>query len=110
MRSNKVVCLDEEVVSLESLVFSQQTGQGQKTGQRPLAVGDVVVRVDPRYYRPCGVETLLGDPTKSREVLGWEPKISFMEMVKEMVQYDFDEARRDALVTAEGFVVHERHE
>jgi GDPmannose 4,6-dehydratase len=74
------------------------------------APGTVIVRVDPRYYRPCEVETLLGDPTKSREQLGWVPKISFMEMVKEMVNSDLEEARRDALVQSSGFKVFERHE
>jgi len=72
--------------------------------------GTVIVRVDPRYYRPCEVETLLGDPTKSREQLGWVPKISFMDMVKEMVGSDLEEARRDALVQSSGFKVFERHE
>ena len=50
-----------------------------------LKAGDVVVRVDPRYFRPTEVETLLGDPTKAREKLGWVPKTSFQELVSEMV-------------------------
>ena len=74
------------------------------------AIGSVIVRVDPRYYRPCEVETLLGDPTKSREQLGWEPRISFSEMVTEMVQSDLAEAKRDALVQSKGFKVFERRE
>lgn len=72
--------------------------------------GSVIVRVDPRYYRPCEVETLLGDPTKSREQLGWEPRISFAEMVTEMVTSDLEEAKRDALVQSKGFKVFDRHE
>ena len=74
------------------------------------AIGSVIVRVDPRYYRPCEVETLLGDPTKSREQLGWEPRISFADMVTEMVLSDLEEAKRDALVQSSGFKVFERHE
>jgi len=72
--------------------------------------GSVIVRVDPRYYRPCEVETLLGDASKAREILGWEPKISFMDMVREMVSADLDEARRDALVRSSGFRTFDRHE
>ena len=72
--------------------------------------GSVIVRVDPRYYRPCEVETLLGDPTKSREQLSWEPRISFAEMVTEMVTSDLEEAKRDALVQSKGFKVFDRHE
>jgi GDPmannose 4,6-dehydratase len=64
-------------------------------------VGDIVVRVDPRYYRPTEVETLLGDPSKAREVLGWEPKISFETMVSEMVRTDLQLAHEDALVRAD---------
>ena len=63
-----------------------------------LVVGDVVVKVDPGYYRPAEVETLLGDASKAREVLGWEPKISFEQMVEEMVENDLRLAREEALV------------
>ena len=74
------------------------------------AIGSVIVRVDPRYYRPCEVETLLGDPTKSRQQLGWDPRISFTAMVTEMVRSDLEEAKRDALVQSSGFMVLERRE
>ncbi len=70
-----------------------------------LKPGDVIVRVDPRYYRPTEVETLLGDATKARENLGWSPRISFEDMVREMVRADLNEARRDALCVREGFKV-----
>jgi GDPmannose 4,6-dehydratase len=60
--------------------------------------GDVVVQIDPRYYRPAEVETLLGDPTLARETLGWVPKISFDEMVDEMVSTDLRIAREEALI------------
>ncbi len=72
--------------------------------------GDVIVRVDPRYFRPTEVETLLGDPTKAKEKLGWVPKISFTELVSEMVRYDVEEARRDALCRKEGFRINAYHE
>ena len=74
------------------------------------AVGDVVVRVDPRYYRPTEVETLLGDPTKARVKLGWTPKISLPELVKEMVESDYTSAKRDSLVKSAGFQAYDYHE
>ena len=58
------------------------------------AEGRVIVRVDPQYFRPAEVETLLGDPTKAREKLGWTPRTSFEDLVKEMVIADLEEARR----------------
>ena len=64
--------------------------------------GDVVVRVDPRYFRPAEVETLLGDPSKAREKLGWVPEITVDEMCAEMVASDLAEARRHALLKAHG--------
>jgi GDPmannose 4,6-dehydratase len=67
--------------------------------------GDVVVRVDPRYFRPAEVETLLGDPTKAREKLGWVPEITAREMCAEMVTHDLDLARRHALLKRHGYEV-----
>jgi GDPmannose 4,6-dehydratase len=64
--------------------------------------GDVIVRIDPRYFRPTEVETLLGDPTKAREKLGWTPEISVQEMCREMVASDLAAARRTALLRANG--------
>ena len=61
--------------------------------------GDVLVRVDRRYYRPAEVETLLGDPSKAREQLGWEPRIGFDELVQEMVSADLRRAREEALIS-----------
>ena len=72
--------------------------------------GDVIVRVDPRYYRPTEVETLLGDATKAREKLGWTPRTSFATLVKEMIEADYDAARRDSLVRDAGFVSYDHHE
>ena len=62
-------------------------------------VGDVIVKIDPRYFRPAEVETLLGDPTKAKEKLGWVPKITLDEMVEEMVACDLDKAKQHALLT-----------
>lgn len=73
-------------------------------------VGDVIVRVDPRYFRPTEVETLLGDPTKARERLGWIPKTTLAELVSEMVNADFTSAKRDALVKMAGFTAYDHHE
>jgi len=67
-----------------------------------VALGDVVVRIDPRYFRPAEVETLLGDPTKAKELLGWVPEISVEEMCAEMVAHDMDSAKRHALLKAHG--------
>ena len=66
-----------------------------------LAVGDVIVRIDPRYYRPAEVETLLGDPSKARRELGWSPRTSFAELVREMVESDLQTAAEEALVQRE---------
>jgi GDPmannose 4,6-dehydratase len=67
--------------------------------------GQVIVRVDPRYFRPTEVETLLGDPGKAREKLGWTPRTSFENLVKEMIASDLKEAQRDALVEENGYEV-----
>ena len=70
-----------------------------------LAVGDAIIKIDTRYYRPTEVETLLGDPTKAREKLGWTPQISVQEMIKEMVQYDLDQAKQHAILKSHGFSI-----
>ena len=73
-------------------------------------VGDVIVRVDPRYFRPTEVETLLGDATKAKTKLGWTPKITLAELVQEMVASDFDAARRDSMVKQAGFQTYDYNE
>jgi GDPmannose 4,6-dehydratase len=65
--------------------------------------GEVIIKVDPRYFRPAEVETLLGDASKARKKLGWQPKISFEELVAEMVQEDLKIAKRDNLIKRHGF-------
>jgi len=72
--------------------------------------GRCIVRVDPRYFRPTEVETLLGDATKAREKLGWQPVVTFDELVTEMVTEDLKLAERDALVAREGFRAYDYHE
>ncbi len=67
------------------------------------ANGRCIVAVDPRYFRPTEVETLLGDATKAKEKLGWTPKISFAELVAEMVREDLKSAERDELIKRHGY-------
>jgi GDPmannose 4,6-dehydratase len=80
-----------------------ETGLDAKSGR-------VVVRVDPRYFRPAEVDTLLGDASKARRELGWTPSVSFAELVAEMVAADVELARRDALVVRSGFRAVQGHE
>jgi GDPmannose 4,6-dehydratase len=72
--------------------------------------GQQIIAVDPRYFRPAEVETLLGDPTKAKEKLGWSPRTSFEDLVKEMMASDLDNARRDALVRDAGYRAPDHHE
>ena len=73
-------------------------------------VGDVIVRVDPRYFRPTEVETLLGDPSKAKQKLGWTPATTLAELVREMVQSDYVAAKRDSLVKQAGYQAFDYHE
>ena len=81
----------------------QETGVDRRTGR-------VIVRVDPRYFRPTEVETLLGDAGKARQKLGWKPEVGFPQLVAEMMQADLALANRDALVAREGYKVYRHHE
>jgi len=74
------------------------------------ASGKCIVEVDPRYFRPTEVETLLGDPSKAKEKLGWTPKTTFAELVAEMVREDLKSAERDALCHREGFQTYSYYE
>ena len=79
-------------------------GQGlDEVGRR--STGEVVVRIDPRYFRPAEVETLLGDPRKAHEKLGWAPTTTLEELVAEMVDVDREEARKEAILRLKGFKV-----
>ena len=68
-----------------------------------LKVGQTIVAIDPRYFRPAEVETLLGDPTKAKEKLGWTPQITLHEMITEMVACDHEDAKKQALLKAQGY-------
>lgn len=72
--------------------------------------GDVIVRVDPRYYRPTEVQALLGDPTKAKQKLGWSATTTLPQLVKEMVEADYTIARKDSLVMQAGFTALDHHE
>jgi len=86
----------DEIASVAAIVGDKAPG---------VKVGDVIVKVDPRYFRPAEVETLLGDPTKAKNKLGWEPEISVEEMCAEMVASDLETAKRYALLQSHGFDV-----
>lgn len=73
--------------------------------QTVLQAGDTIFRIDPRYFRPTEVETLLGDPSKAKEKLGWVPEITLQEMCKEMVEYDLAQAKQHALLKKHGYEV-----
>lgn len=70
-----------------------------------LKVGDVILRIDPNYYRPTEVDTLLGDPTKAKKKLGWEPEITLDQMIVEMVASDLDKAKQHALLQRHGYSI-----
>ncbi len=90
------------------VVTKVDTVKGEKLAKcKP---GDVVVKVDPRYFRPTEVETLLGDPSKAKAKLGWEPTTPFSELVREMVESDYNAAKRDSLVKLAGFQAYDHHE
>jgi GDPmannose 4,6-dehydratase len=71
-----------------------------------LKVGDIIVKVDPHYFRPTEVETLLGDPSKAKQKLGWVPEITLDQMIEEMVAYDLEQAKQHALLKDHGYAVH----
>jgi len=85
--------------------------QGEGQDERAFdAAGKCIVAVDPRYFRPTEVDTLLGDATKARTRLGWRPKVRFRELVQEMVRSDYKAAQRDALVRRHGYDAYDGHE
>lgn len=94
-------CLDMEL---------RWCGTGTQEHALDAASGETVIRIDPRYFRPTEVESLLGDATKARARLGWQPKTSFDELVAEMVAADLNEAERDATLHGHGYSILRRHE
>jgi len=94
-----------EVSARELGIAIKWEGEGVNEKGINIANGKTIVSIDPRYFRPTEVETLLGDPTKAKEKLGWVPEIKFEELVKEMVKADLEEAKRDELCQRAGFQV-----
>jgi GDPmannose 4,6-dehydratase len=88
----------------------KMTWKGKGVNERGYAGGKAIVAVDPRYFRPTEVETLLGDASKARKKLGWTPKIRFPELVAEMMREDLKAAERDELVKKHGFAAYDYHE
>ena len=86
----------DEIATVTSIVGDNAPG---------LKVGDLIVRIDLRYFRPTEVETLLGDPTKAKEKLGWVPEITVQEMCAEMVASDLAQAKQHALLKKHGYSV-----
>jgi len=74
------------------------------------ADGNVIIQIDPRYFRPTEVETLLSDPSKAKQALGWQPKVAFATLVQEMVEDDFEEAQMMALLEREGYEIRSEYE
>lgn len=91
-------------------IYIEWSGEGVDEKGHDKDTGRVLVEVDKRYFRPTEVETLLGDPTKAREILGWAPKVTFKQLVSEMVTEDLREAERDQLCKREGYKVMRYHE
>ncbi len=100
-----------EGVEETGIVEAVDTGKGAVSEELAARLtGQTVVRVDPRYFRPTEVETLLGDPSRAHAKLGWQPRTSFAELVAEMVRADLETARRDELVKRHGFRAFDYHE
>lgn len=76
----------------------------------PLTPGQTIIRIDERYFRPTEVETLLGNPAKAKEKLGWQPRITFADLVREMVDKDLEQARSDDLLRRKGFQIKNYYE
>ncbi len=94
-----------ELTALE-LGWGEIKWEGKGLEERGIrSTGEVVVRIDPRYFRPAEVETLLGDPTKAREKLGWTPTTTLEQLVSEMVAKDQEEAKKEAYLKLKGFNV-----
>jgi GDPmannose 4,6-dehydratase len=100
------------VVAAGSLLGMQVEWKGTGVDEVGIdtATGKTVVRVDPRYFRPTEVESLLGDATKAKEKLGWTAEVTFPELVADMVASDLELAKRDAMVSKEGYKVYSHHE
>jgi len=92
-----------DIASKELGIGIRWEGEGQNERGIDVLTGNAIVAVDPKYFRPTEVKTLLGDPTKAKETLNWVPKTTFEEMVKEMVVYDLKQAEKDQFCQSKGF-------
>jgi GDPmannose 4,6-dehydratase len=94
-------------ISFEGSAEQERGVVTQVVGDKAPALksGDVIVQIDPRYYRPTEVETLLGDPTKAKEKLGWVPEVTLDQMIQEMITNDLDQAKQHALLKNHGYTV-----
>ena len=99
-----------EIAARELEMEIRWEGKDEQEKGYDTSTGNCIVAVDPRYFRPTEVETLLGDPSKAKEKLGWTPTTTFAEMVKEMVQEDLKSANRDELIKKHGFEAFDYHE
>ncbi len=97
------------IAARELAIDIKWEGEGLHEKGRDTA-GKCIVSVDPRYFRPTEVETLLGDPSKARSKLGWTPKTTFIELVQEMVREDLKSAERDELIRSHGYKTNSYHE
>ncbi len=94
----------------EEIGFVDSVEEGRGTKDAALVPGQAIVRIDPRYFRPAEVETLLGDSTKAKQKLGWEPKVTFQKLVSEMVRVDLEKAKCDEMVKEHGYQIFDYHE
>ena len=85
-------------------------GEGLKEVGKRADTGDIVVKIDPNYFRPCEVDTLLGDPTKASRELGWEATATLEDLVNEMIKFDKEEALKEALLRNKGFKINSSFE
>ena len=94
-----------EIAFKEVGIDLEWNGEGANEKGVDKKTGKIVVEIDPKYFRPSEVESLLGDSTKAREKLGWSPKVSFRELIKEMVEHDLEEAKKDIYLQRGGFKI-----
>jgi len=102
-----------ELIELAAAVLDMRIaweGKGAEEKGLDAATGRPIVCIDPRYFRPAEVDTLLGDASKARRQLGWEPTISFEELIREMVMADLREAEKDAMVRQKGYRIYDHSE
>ena len=112
---NEIGIVNRILTSTITSTPSPGQGEGRDGGRtskqsNTLKPGTTIVRIDPKYFRPAEVETLLGDASKAKAKLGWTAKTDFATLVKEMMHADMESAQRDALISKHGYAAPERHE